>query len=169
MPDRGELQLAIIQLKLGRNAEAAATASRLIARSPDASIEQNARLVEGKALIALGNPQAAYAQLMELRIAFPHADTDAEARSLAYAILIANFPASQLAPGAMLRIGRSFEEQKRFDDARAEYRRLTARYPNSDSAADARFRGPWTLYQAHRYQEAAAGFEQARAHANQPS
>ncbi|MDO8434136.1 MAG: transglycosylase SLT domain-containing protein [Candidatus Binatus sp.] len=279
MLDRAELQLAIIQLKLGRSAEASATASRLIARGPDASIEQNARLVEGKALIALGNPKAAYAQLMELRAAYPHADTDTEARNLCYALLaakpelaqadslayhlseselllkegdlpaavkqamaglamnpepgiraeltwiearalkpepeaakralleylriaprgpaaapaletlaliywhedqfdparatferlIANFPASKLAPGAMLRIGRSFEEQKRFDDARADYRRLTARYPSSESAADARFRGPWTLYQARRYQQAAAGFEQARAHANQPS
>ncbi len=278
MLDQSQLQLATLQLKLGRNAEASATASRLIARGPVSSIEENARLVEGKALMALGNAPAAYAQLMELRTAYPHADTDAEARSLTRALLaanpnlaatdsltyhlreaelllkegelsdaarqaqaglamnpepavraefvwvearalksqpeaakralleylriaprgpaaaaalqalalsywhddqndtaratferlIANFPASPLAPGAMLRIGRSYEEQKMFDDARSEYRRLTTRYPNSDSAADARFRGPWTLYQARRYQEAAAGFEQARAHANQP-
>jgi len=47
--------------------------------------------------------------------------------------LITSFPASQLAPGAMLRIGRSFEEQKKFDEARAEYRRLIARYPNSEA------------------------------------
>lgn len=279
MLDRGELELAITLLKLGRNAEASATASRLIARNPEASIEQSARLVEGKALIALANPGAAYAQLMELRTTYPHADTDAEARTLAHAILAANpslaasdsldyhgseselllkegdlagalkqaraglamepepavraelkwvearalkpepelakralleylqiaprgpaapaalealaliywhdnqydtaratferliakFPASQLAPGAMLRIGRSFEEERKFDDARAQYRRLIAAYPNSDSAADARFRRPWTLYQARRYREASVGFEEARAHAHDPS
>src|SRR5258708_8548478 len=58
--------------------------------SPDAPIEESARLVEGKALIALGNPKAAYAQLMELRVAFPHADTDAEARPLAHQLLASN-------------------------------------------------------------------------------
>ena len=42
-------------------------ASRLIARNPEASIEQGARIAEAKSLIALGNPKSAYAQLMELR------------------------------------------------------------------------------------------------------
>ena len=74
-------------LKLGRNAEASDVASRLIARSPEASIEQGARIAEGRALIALGNPKSAYAQLMELRDKYPHSDADAEARVLVREIL----------------------------------------------------------------------------------
>ena len=42
--DRGELLLAENLLKLGRNAEASVVAARLIARTPEASIEQRARI-----------------------------------------------------------------------------------------------------------------------------
>ena len=258
MVDSGQMILADTLLKLGRNAEASEAAAQLIARGPEASIEQNARVTEARALIALGNPKAAYAQLMELRDKYPHSDADAEARvmvrsllasnpdvadtnSLAYhreeaalllregalaqaneqanaglamnpepAVraelvwvtaralkpepdrarralleylqiaprgadaaaalealaliywhddqydlaratfnrLVANFPGSELAPGAILRIGRSFEEQHQLDSARAQYRRLAARYPGSEAAQDARFRMPWTLFLA---------------------
>jgi len=50
--------------------------------------------------------------------------------------LIAEFPASHLAPGAMLRIAKIFEEERKLDSARAQYRRLAARYPNSDAAEE---------------------------------
>ena len=88
--DQGELMRADILLKLGRNAEASDVASRLIARGPEAAIEQGARLDEAKALVALGNPKAAYAQLMELRDTYPHSDADAEARALVASILASN-------------------------------------------------------------------------------
>ncbi len=275
MIDQGEAKLADNLLKLGRNAEASEVASRLIARGPAASIEQGARITEARALIALGNPKAAYAQLMELRDKYPRSDPDAEARALVRSILasnpevadtsslayhrdeselllregdlsganeqasaglalepepsvraelvwvtaralkpeperarralleylriaprgpdaaaalealaliywhddqydlaratlnrlVANFPASELAPGAMLRVGRIFEEQRQLDSARAQYRRLAARYPASDAAEDARFRIPWTLYTARDYRVAAAGFQSAGARA----
>src|SRR5271154_2840973 len=87
MVDRGDLMLADSLLKLGRNAEASDVASRLIARGPEASIEQGARLDEARALVALGNPKAAYAQLMELRDKYPHSDADADARALVHEIL----------------------------------------------------------------------------------
>jgi soluble lytic murein transglycosylase len=271
MIDSGEMMLAGALLKLGRNAEASDVAAHLIARGPEASIEQNARLTEAQALIALGNPKAAYAQLMELRDKYPRSDSDVEARVIVRSIrlanpqvadtnsltfhreeaalllregalaqaneqanlalamnpepavraelvwvtaralkpeperakraiieylqiaprgpdaaaalealaliywhddqydvaratfnrLIANFPTSELAPGAMLRIGRSFEEQHQLDSARAEYRRLAARYPASEAGQDARFRTPWTLYLERNYREAAAGFAAA--------
>jgi soluble lytic murein transglycosylase-like protein/TolA-binding protein len=277
--DPGELMLADNLVKLGRNAEASAVASRLIARNPDASIEQGARIAEGRALIALGNPKSAYAQLMELRDKYPHSDADAEARALIHSIvasspevvdtgslayhhdeselllregalseayeqasaglamspepavraelvwvtaralkpeperakpaileylqvaprgpdaaaalealalsywhddqddlaramfnrLVANFPASELAPGAMLRVGRIFEELHQLDAARAQYRRLAARYPGSDAAEDARFRIPWTLYVARSYRIAADGFQSASARAKDPT
>ena len=90
MTRQGELELARAQLKLGRNADASATASRLAASAADREIEAQARLVEGQALLASGDSRAAYARLMELRDKFPRADTDAEARELAYSILASN-------------------------------------------------------------------------------
>ncbi len=90
MIDRGELVLADSLLKLGRNAEASAVASRLIARTPEASIEQGARIAEGRALIALGNPKLAYAQLMELRDKYPRSDSDGEARMMVHSLLASN-------------------------------------------------------------------------------
>ena len=78
------------------------------------------------------------------------------------------FPASELAPGAMLRIGKIFEELHQLDSARAQYRRLAARYPGSDAAEDARFRIPWTLYAARNYRVAADGFQSAAARAKDP-
>jgi soluble lytic murein transglycosylase len=277
MLDRGELMLADNLLALGRNAEASTVASRLIAQAPEASIEQGARIAEAKALVALGNPRAAYSQLMELRDKHPRSDADIEARTMVQSILASNpeigdahslafhraeadlllregalseaeeqaraglamepepavraelvwvtaralkpepdrarraileylridprgpdaaaalealalnywhddqydlaraalnrlaagFPASQLAPGAMLRVGKIFEEQHQLDSARAQYRRLAARYPSSDAAEDARFRIPWTLFQARNYRRAAAGFQAAGARAKE--
>ena len=275
--DAGELMLAGNLLSLGRNAEASEVASRLVARNPEPSIEQGARIAEAKSLIALGNPKSAYAQLVELRDKYPRSDVDSEARalvrevlthpevadtnSLAYhraeselllregalseadeqansalamnpepavraelvwvtaralkpepdrakrAILeylqiaprgpdaaaalealaliywhddqddlaqatfnrlVANFPGSELAPGAMLRVGKIFEELHQLDSARAQYRKLAARYPNSDAAEDARFRTPWTLYAARSYRLAATGFNSASARAKDP-
>ena len=90
MIDRGEMTLADILLKLGRNAEASAVASRLIARAPEASIEQPALIAEGRALIALGNPKSAYATLMELRDKYPRSDSDGEARTIVHSILASN-------------------------------------------------------------------------------
>ena len=87
MMDPGEMMLADNLLKLGRNAEASEVASRLIARGPEASIEQGARIAEAKSLIALANPKSAYAQLMELRDKYPHSDSDAEARLVVHEIL----------------------------------------------------------------------------------
>jgi len=277
MRDRGELILSETLVKLGRNQEASAVAARLIVRQPEPSIEQGARIAEARALIALGNPKAAYAQLMELRDKYPRSDADGEARTMVHSILVSNpevaetgslkyhreeaalllregalaeanaeaeaglamapeesiraelvwvtaraskleperakraileylriaprgpdaaaalealaliywhddqydsarstfgrlvadFPASQLAPGAMLRIGKIFEEERKFDSAREQYRKLAARYPNSDAAEEARFHGPWTLYLARDYRAAAAGFLSARTHAKE--
>jgi soluble lytic murein transglycosylase len=88
--DPGEEMLADNLFRLGRNAEASEVASRLIARGPSPQTEQEVRITEAKALIALGNPKAAYAQLMELRDKYPHSDSDAEARVLIDQILTAH-------------------------------------------------------------------------------
>jgi soluble lytic murein transglycosylase len=85
--DPGEMGLADASLNLGRNAEASAVAARLIARGPEPQVEQKARITEARAQIALGNPKAAYAQLMELRDKYPHSDSDAEARLVVHEIL----------------------------------------------------------------------------------
>ena len=90
MIDRSEMILADNLLKLGRVAEASPVASRLIARTPEASIEQRARITEARALIALGNPKSAYADAMELRDKYPRSDSDAEARTIAHSLLASN-------------------------------------------------------------------------------
>lgn len=273
--NRGDLDRAEILLKLGRNAEAAAVAAQLVARGPEPSIEQGARIAQA----ASGDSKGAYVQAMALRDLYPHCDLDAEARRIAYAMLAANpavadtnsiayhrseadlllregeleaavrqaraglamapeaemraelkwmearalkpdpeparralleylqiaprgpaaglalealaliywhedqydlarktfgrlvaqFPGSALAPGAMLRIGRIFEEQKKLDPARTQYRKLAARYPSSEAAAEARFRAPWMLYVARNYRAAATGFADSRARAGDAS
>ena len=69
----------------------------------------------------------------------------------------------------MLRIGRIYEEDKKYDLARAEYGKLIARYPSSESADDARFRLPWSFYMTHQWQDASKSFAAMRAHpGNQP-
>jgi soluble lytic murein transglycosylase len=110
-------------------------------------------------------PDAA-AALEALALNYWHDDDYTHARE-AFGRIVADFPESQLAPGAMLRIGKIFEEERKFDSARAQYGRLARRYPNSDAAEEARFRGPWTLYLAHEYRGAASGFMSARAHAKE--
>src|SRR5579863_6775184 len=74
--DQAEFQLGENLVKLGRNQEASAVAGRLVARQPEPAIEQGARVVEAKALIALGNPKLAYTRLMELRDRYPRSDAD---------------------------------------------------------------------------------------------
>ncbi len=268
-----ELELAALQLKLGRAASAQTIASSLITKTSDPTIEQGARLIAAKASLATNDPRAAYAQAMTLREKFPRGPNDAEARAIAYQIMRANpeivaantlpyhageaelllkegqprlalaeadaalrlsparemtaelvwlkgralradpakarrelleylrsaphggsvtlvlealalncwnagdhaaarkafkrlvreFPESKLAPDALLRIGRIYEEDRKPDSARVQYRKLIARYPSSDATQDARFRAPWMLYTMGEYAEAAREFERMRA------
>jgi len=90
MLPRGGVELAGILLKLGRNDEAAAAASRVLVRSPEGEVEQGARIAEARALVALKNPKAAYEQAMIVRDRNPHSDLDEQAREIAYSILAAN-------------------------------------------------------------------------------
>jgi peptidoglycan lytic transglycosylase len=268
MTPRGDLELAQVLLAMGKNAEAAATAAHLAAAAHDSEIEQNARLVEARAMLGEGDSKTAYSVAMSLREQYPRAGTDAQARELAWAIIAANpsvadstsldyrrreaelllreaepalaliqarkalaeslaapvraellwvlaraehaspareeralveylsvaprgpaapavlyhlaliywnqnaldrarntfarvaagFPSSEYAPGAMLRIGRIYEEQDRYDSARAEYLRAVARYHRGPSAAEARFRAPWTYFMTGHFASAAAMF-----------
>jgi soluble lytic murein transglycosylase len=69
----------------------------------------------------------------------------------------------------MLRIGRIYEELRNYDAARAEYGRLVDRYSGTDSAEDARFRIPWSLYMANQFSRAATSFEAMRRRAGSAS
>jgi peptidoglycan lytic transglycosylase len=90
MTPRGELELGRVLLAMGKNAEAAATASQLAAAAYDPEIEQNARLIEARALLGEGDSHTAYSVAMALREQFPRGDVDAQARELAYAIIAAS-------------------------------------------------------------------------------
>lgn len=87
---RGELELAQIFLKLGRNADALSVAMHLVAATRDASLEQNARLVQAQAERAMGLDQEAYQHAMAIRESYPRSEVDSRARGLAYSIRSAN-------------------------------------------------------------------------------
>jgi soluble lytic murein transglycosylase len=116
--------------------------------------------------VAPSGPKAAEAMFDLARIYWHRKDT-AGARTY-FRELVAHFPESSLAPGAMLRIGRTYEDDNRFDLARSSYLSAAAAHPNSEAAADARFRAVWLLYREHRYSEAAAGFQSMEPKAGDP-
>jgi soluble lytic murein transglycosylase len=91
IPD-AEVALSDVYLRLQRASDAAAAASRAIARTTDAKIEQSARLALARALAAEGDAPRAYHEVMTLRETYPRGIRDAEARNFAYSIL-ANNPA----------------------------------------------------------------------------
>src|SRR5277367_1079931 len=169
-------------LREGALSEADEQANAGLAMAPDAAVRAQLIWVTARALkpepdrakraileylrIAPRGPDAA-AALEALALIYWHDDQDDQARAT-FNRLVANFPASERAPGAMLRVGRIFEELHQLDSARAQYRRLVARYPGSDAAEDARFRIPWTLYLARSYAQAAPGFQSAVARAKDP-
>jgi soluble lytic murein transglycosylase len=173
---------AELLLREGALSEADEQASAGLAMAPEASLR--AELVWVKARALKPEPERAKSALLEyLQIAQRGPDAAAALEALALIYwhddqydlaratlnrLVANFPGSSLAPGAMLRVGKTFEEQHQLDSARAQYRKLAARYPGSDAAEEARFRIPWTLYSARNYRIAAAGFQSAGARAKDP-
>src|SRR5579875_853992 len=101
-------------------------------------------------------PEAARA-LYDLALIHWHRNDTAGARRYFNAV-VASFAHSELAPGAMLRVGRTYEDDKQMDAARAEYLRLAALYPGSEAAELGRFRAVWMLYRQHRFAPAATEF-----------
>jgi soluble lytic murein transglycosylase len=85
-----EVALSDIYLRLTRASDAAAAASRALARTADSKIEQSARLALARALAAQGNSRSAYQELMTLREQYPHGIHDSEARNFAYSTLATN-------------------------------------------------------------------------------
>jgi soluble lytic murein transglycosylase len=277
--DEASLEYADIEFKLGRLGDAQVAASALVARNPAAGIDQRARLVEARAMLARGDVQGAYGRLQALREKYPQESADGEARTLAYSIVAAHpdlidthslgyhrreaalllhegepaialgqidaalalepppsvhaetlwlraralraypdrealalnaylkyaphgemaadalyrlghlqwrtgdtkaaratfarlsegFPASDLAPAAMVDIGRAYEDDAQWDSARAEYLRLVRSYPHSTQAADGRFRAPFALYMTGRFGAAAGEFASMKLLAASPS
>jgi len=86
----GELKLAQIFLKLGRNADALTVATHLVATTSDVSLGQNARFVQAQAEYAMGLDKEAYQHAMAIREGYPRGEVDSMARGLAYSIRAAN-------------------------------------------------------------------------------
>lgn len=270
------LEYARIELELGNSAAAQQTAADLVARVPGPDVEQQARMVEARATLALGDADAAYTQLQALREKFPQGAADAGARSLAYSIIAAHpglidahslgylrreaalllsegqsamalrqieaalaleppapvraeltwmeaqalrarpereaqalrgylrlaphgpraaqalyrlghlewrsgdteaaramfarvvrgFPGSRFASDSIFDMGRTREDDGDWGLARTEYLRLIRSYPHSTAAAEGRFRAPFALYMAGRFDEAAAEFAAMKPHAD---
>ncbi|MGH7813551.1 MAG: transglycosylase SLT domain-containing protein [Candidatus Binataceae bacterium] len=160
----GALALAAKQaregLKLAVRTEDRAALTFLLARAqrPNPAREKRA-LMDCLRIAPRGNfaPRA----LEMLALIYWHDDLYESARAM-FGRIVADFPHSSLAPGAMLRSGRISQERKRLAKARVEYRRLAARYPSSKAANEARFRAPWMLYLTGDYRSAAAEFAAAQ-------
>ncbi len=88
--DEASLQYAEIEFKLGRLGDAQSAAAALAARSPVADIDSQARLIEARAALGLGDAQSAFNELQGLREKYPQGGSDAEARTLAYSIAAAH-------------------------------------------------------------------------------
>jgi soluble lytic murein transglycosylase len=274
-------ELALANIALGRNqaGQARQHALAAMARSEQAGVQSQARLVLANALVNLGQAQEAYEQLQELRRNYPHSSADAPARALQASVLrahpevadtaslsyltreapllliegqtedaystaesalaleppapiraemlwvqakathgsgdrqeralksylavaprgpkapdalfdlarvywhrkdtagarsyfrqlVAQFPQSGLAAGAMLRIGRTYEDEGHYDLARSAYLTAAAAHPRAETAPDARFRSVWLLYRQRRFLAAAAAFQSMKPRAADPS
>lgn len=84
------LEYARLELQLGNLDDARTAAAELAALSPGADLEQQARLVEARAALGLGDARGAYDQAQALREKYPQGATDADARALAYSIIAAH-------------------------------------------------------------------------------
>ncbi|SRR5579875_551263 len=166
-------------LSEGQSVEAYRTAAQALALRPPSPVRAAMLWIEAKSsaanreralkaylAVAPAGPKAAEAMFDLARI-YWHRDDTAGARTY-FRMLAARFPTSSLTPGAMLRIGRTYEDDQRFDLARSAYLAAAAAHPHSEAAADARFRAVWLLYRSRRFAEAAAGFQSMEPRANDP-
>ncbi len=84
------LELARLELKLGRAAQAQVTAWDLARRTADREIAEGARMVVAASMLAQGEAQAAYIELQRIRNNYPEGPDDQQARTLAYEIIRAH-------------------------------------------------------------------------------
>ncbi len=99
-----EVSLAETYLKLGRASDAFETASRTLKRAKASGVRARARMVLGRASLAMGDWRGAYGALMALRNEYPRSAEDAEARKLAYSIL-AQHPSLEKTGSARYHLG----------------------------------------------------------------
>ncbi len=172
----GEAELLLSE---GQTGAAYAAASAALALQPPASVRaamlwtqarasraNRERALKSYLAAAPRGPKAPQALFDIARIYWHRKDTAGARMYLRE--LTADFPDSSLAAGAMLRIGRTYEDEDRFDQARSAYLAAAAAHPHSAAAADARFRSAWLLYRRHQFANAAAEFEAMRARAADP-
>jgi soluble lytic murein transglycosylase len=173
---------APLLLTEGQTEQAYSTAAAALALEPPGSVRASMLWVEAQAshgngdrqeralksylAIAPRGPKAPDA-LFDLARVYWHRRDTAGARTY-FRQLAASFPESGLAAGAMLRIGRTYEDEGRYDLARSAYLAAAAAHPRADTAPDARFRSVWLLYRSHRFAAAAAGFQSMVPRAGDP-
>ncbi len=175
-------QEAQLLLTEGQTEEAYAAAAAALALIPPSPVRASMLWIEAKAshgnrerqehvvkfyLAAAPRGPKAPDALFDLARLYWHRKDTAGAR-MYFRQLAADFPNSSLAAGAMLRVGRTYEDEDRFDLARSAYLEAAAAHPHTEAAADARFRSAWLPYRHHRFAEAAAGFQSMKARAADP-
>ncbi|HEX3409166.1 MAG TPA: transglycosylase SLT domain-containing protein [Candidatus Binataceae bacterium] len=108
----------------------------------------------------------AAAALNALAHSWWHTDNTDVARQY-FGRLVRDLAGSSLAPEALFEMGRTYEDDSNREAARTQYLRLIARYPESEAAADARFRAPFMLFMLRRYDQASAEFAESASRADQ--
>lgn len=137
----------------------------LLAEASRADVQRNrAALIRYLALAPAG-PHAP-AALNALAHSYWRADDTAQAR-LYFGRIVRRFAAA--APTALFELGRTYEDDGAFDSARTNYLSVLRRFPDSEAAADARFRAPFMLYMLGRFDLAAQEFARAGARSHDPS
>jgi soluble lytic murein transglycosylase len=169
--DLGQRDAAVADLRevltiMPDNPVAAEALAALQALGADGQLSPEAR---GRALYHSGQHEAAIALLDQAITMDPNNDTAAyflamsrlEAGDQAAAVdelraLADRFAKSPIAPLALARAGRWYEEHGRVDDARRAYASLVQRYPTADDAPEAQFRLGLLAYRHGEFAVAAA-------------
>ena len=124
---------ALNYIALGSAADAYRNLNEIIGSGPDAARYGDAMIKKGDLMAAAD-------------------DTDNAAAT--YRELAANAPADALAPAALQKVGRIYEQDNLIEQSAQAYLAAQATYPHAEGAAESLLRGAIGLYRLGRYQEA---------------
>jgi len=163
-------QLALVYLAQGNYEEAGTTLAAVAQSDADKALRAEARFRSAEAFDQIGWYDAAVQAYDQLKTDFPdseyaeraqygsiwalyHAGKFAEAAAAAEKFLEAK-PDSNQTPGMKYLLGNCLQQQKRYDEAMAVYRRITKDHAKSEFAARAHYKIAWCLNLAGKLEEA---------------
>jgi len=167
----GKTSLALDQvrsaLQMGPPAATRAELAWLYAEALQGNVKTERAALARYLILAPTGPHASTA-LSALAHSYWRADDTARAR-VYFGRIVREFRGSSAAAKAVFETGRTYEDDGEFESARSEYVAVIKRYAGAGETADARFRAPFMLYMAGRYEQAAQEFGRLRARATDPA